>query len=350
MLKNDDDATPNPDASVKSGGASAENVGQDQSQTVEGENKSTDIENATNASTDGVSVVVEPGQEQPPPTEGDALTNAEAQPVVSGDKPVEEAQPEEEESESEVESDMESSDYDAIEDEIDPALWKKVKNFDDCDFKPEKKDPPKGEDGEEAPVAAVKAPRKKAESDEEDNESVVSSGGYKIEIKSEKERDNEFREYVRELCRPHIISYLQNRIAAKGTAIKMTCTVEGNNIQTRWTKNGVNLDKGKYVQYKSDGLVHTLELLKLTDRDAGEYACIFKNRAGEVETVASVKVFDGKLHKPDHIDIALVKGEFIFYNSEFEQFDYCSLSKLLLPRISAIVIFSSNYKPFNTCI
>lgn len=318
MLKTSDDAAPIKEVSEPI----VENAGQDQ-QPVDGENKPVEVvDGAPIVPVDGVSTVdgvaIEPGQEQPPLVDGEPTTQVTAQSEISGKKPAEGEQPEDEQSESEVESEMDSSDYDVIEDEIDPSLWKKVRNFDDCDFKPEKKDPVKAEgaEGEEAPAPVVKASRKKASSeDDEDNESEEkSSGGVQIEIRSEKQRDTEFREYVSQLCRPHIISYLKDRIAAKGTAIRLTCTVEGNNVQAAWKKNGVNLDKSKNVQYKSDGQVHTLDLLKLTDRDAGEYTCIFKNRAGEVETIANVKVFDGKLHKPDHIDIALVKGEnLIFY-------------------------------------
>ena len=320
MLKTSDDAAPIPEISGQPIAPNVENGGQDQPQVVDGENKPVEANGAPIVPVDGVSavdgVIIEPGQEQKPLVDGEPITQAAVQPEISGDKPAEGEQPEDHQSEeSEAESDMDSSEYDVIEDEIDPILWKKVRNFDDCDFKPEKKDPIKaeGEEGEEAPPPA-RAARKKVESDEEDNESVVSSGGVKIDIKSEKQRDTEFREYVSQLCRPHIISFLKDRIAAKGTAIRLTCTVEGNNVQASWKKNGVNLDKGKYVQYKSDGQVHTLDLLKLTDRDAGEYACTFKNRAGDVETIANVKVYDGKLHKPDHIDIALVKGELNYFN------------------------------------
>lgn len=188
---------------------------------------------------------------------------------------------------------------------IDPTLWKRVKDFDDCDFQPEKKDnPEKAENGEKAEKPA----RKKKEEEEVEEEE---SSGPIVVIRSEKERDEEFRQYVRDLCRPMIISFLPDRAAAKGSDVKLTCTVKGNNITVKWLKDGEELKRDKYVQTKSDGEIHILEIQKISSKHAGEYTVVFKNRAGEVETSSNIKVYDGKLHKPDHLDIALVKGELI---------------------------------------
>lgn len=197
-----------------------------------------------------------------------------------------------------IESD---SDFDVME-EVDPSysieasLWKKVKDFDDCDFKPEKKENPENPDKEEK--------KKKEEVVEEED-----SGFSELIIRSEKDRDLEFQEYIRELCRPNIISYLPDRVAPKGSSIRLTCTVKGNNIQTRWLKNGELMERAARIQTRSDGEIHTLEISDITVKDEGVYTAAFKNRAGEVETSSRIKVYDGKLHKPDHIDIALVKGE-----------------------------------------
>jgi Immunoglobulin I-set domain len=198
------------------------------------------------------------------------------------------------------------SDFDVME-EIDPSygidssLWKKVKDFDDCDFKPEKKDAPEGEKGEE------KKPRKEKEEVVEEEDSGFSE---LVVIRSEKEKDQDFREYIRELCRPSIVSYLPDRVAPKGSDVRLTCTVKGNNIQTRWMKNDEVLERGKNVQTRTDGEIHILEITQITEKNAGVYTVAFKNRAGEVETSSRIKVFDGKLHKPDYVDIALVQGKF----------------------------------------
>ncbi|KAG5675501.1 hypothetical protein PVAND_005397 [Polypedilum vanderplanki] len=197
-----------------------------------------------------------------------------------------------------IESD---SDFDNIE-EIDPSygidqnLWKSVKNLDECDFKPP----------QAAPVEGAEEEKKKKKEDEGEAEE---DSGYAefYRIRSEKERDEEFQEYIRELCRPTIVSYLPDRVAAKGSNVRLTCTVKGNNIQTRWTKNDEPLERGKKAVTKSDGEIHILEINDITEREAGVYTAYFKNRAGEVETSTRIKVFNGKLHKPDHIDIALVK-------------------------------------------
>lgn len=184
--------------------------------------------------------------------------------------------------------------------EIDATRWKTIKDFDEVDLKPEKKDEP--EKGEK--------PEKKKKDEEEDEGEEEESRGVVIHIRSEKERDEEFRSYVRDLCRPRIVSYLPDRNAPKGSDVKLTCTVEGHNVIASWFKNGELLQRNKHVQTKSDGEIHVLEITKISSKEAGEYTVTFKNRAGEVSTSSLIKVFDGKLHKPDHLDIALVKGEF----------------------------------------
>lgn len=192
--------------------------------------------------------------------------------------------------------------------EIDASMWKKIKSFDEVDLKPAQAAKPGAADGDGEEKADVPEKASKKKDEEEEEEVEEDSGFSEIVIRTEKERDQEFREYVRELCRPQIVSFLPDRNAPRGSDIRITCTVQGNNINARWLKDDVLLERGKRIQTKSDGEVHSLEITKLTDKDAGEYTLVLKNRAGEVETSSRVRVFDGKLHKPDHIDIALVKG------------------------------------------
>lgn len=195
------------------------------------------------------------------------------------------------------------SDFDNIEEidpsyEIDANLWKPINSFDEVDLKPPKAAPVEGQEEKK---------EKKKEEVVEDKGDDEWADLYKI--RTEKEKDQEFREFIRELRRPKIVAYLPDRVAAKGTTVRLTCSVEGNNIMTRWTKDDVPLERKKNVQTRSDGEIHTLEITDITTKDAGVYTAYFKNRAGEVETSSRIRVFDGSLHKPDHIDIALVKGE-----------------------------------------
>lgn len=197
-----------------------------------------------------------------------------------------------------IESDVDS-DFDNIEDvddsyKVDASMWKQVADLSTIELKPA---PKEGEPEKE---------KKKKEEVEEEEDSGYGDLYY---IRSEKEKDQDFQEYIKELCRPQIISYLNDRCVAKGTDVRLTCTVKGNNIQSRWLKDGNMLERSKNLQTRSDGEIYTLEIMNITERLAGEYTCEFKNRAGEVTTTSTVKVYDGKLHKPDHLDIALVKGE-----------------------------------------
>lgn len=199
------------------------------------------------------------------------------------------------------------SDFDNIE-EVDPSwgidanLWKSIRSFDEVDLKPPKAEPLEGEEPK-------KEKKEKVEEVVEENNDIAEF----YRIRTEKEKDQDFKEYIRELCRPQIISYLPDRCVPKGSTVRLTCTVQGNNIQTRWMKGENLVERGKKVQIRTDGEIHILEITDITEREAGDYTAYFKNRAGEVETSSRISVFDGSLHKPDHLDIALVKGRFLMH-------------------------------------
>jgi Immunoglobulin I-set domain len=286
---------------------SAENVSQEppKSETVGDENKPADAEaKADDASVEKPVEGVGANVEQPKPVEGETKVEATA---VEGEKPKEgDDKLEMAGSETTIESDIDS-DFDVME-EIDPSwaieatLWQKVADLSTVDLKPAAAVVPVKE-GEEPAKAPEKKKKEEVVEEEED------SGFSEIVIRSEKDRDQEFREYIFELCRPSIVSYLPDRVAAKGSDVRLTCTVKGNNVQVKWMKDEVPLERKANVQYRSDGEIHILEITKISDREAGEYTAVFKNRAGEVETSSRIKVFDGKLHKPEHVDVALVKGK-----------------------------------------
>jgi hypothetical protein len=285
--------------------ASAENIGQEQAASpkeADAENKPTDEAKpvaSTETPVEGVSADAPP----PPAVEGEP--KSEALPV-DGEKPLEGEEKLAELEGSDTSEDIES-DFDVMEEidpsfEIDSSLWTKVADLDECELKPAPKEVPEGQK-----PAEEKKPKKKEEEVVEEEDS-----GFQelVVVRSEKDRDQEFQEYIRELCRPSIVSYLPDRVAPKGTDVRLTCTVKGNNIQTKWMKDDVVLERSKNIQTRTDGEIHILEITKITEKNAGVYTAIFKNRAGEVETSSRIKVFDGKLHKPDHLDIALVQGEF----------------------------------------
>lgn len=291
---------------VPSADESTSNVGQEQTQQPPSSNEN------ENKSTEGGEIKIDdapkPSDEKSAENVVAATTTTESDEkkkesdAVEGEASKEEKAMDGEGSDTAIESD---SDFDNIEEvdpsyEIDPNLWQSVKNLDECDLKPPKAAPVEGEEEKEEK-------KKKKEEEAETEEDSGYAEFYRI--RSEKERDEEFQEYIRELCRPTIVSFLPDRVAAKGSNVRLTCSVKGNNIQTRWTKDDVLLERGKKATTKSDGEIHILEINDITEREAGVYTAYFKNRAGEVETSSRIKVFDGKLHKPDHIDIALVKGE-----------------------------------------
>lgn len=288
---------------------SAENVGQEPAQSepqVAAENKPAEVAEVVPADAEKPAESVGVNVEQPPPPAAEGDAKPVATEITEKIKDSLDVAIDGEGSDTAIDSD---SDFDIME-EIDPSyaidvsLWKKVADFSECDLKPEKKDT--------NPENADKKESKRERAEEAPAEEEEDSGFSEVIIRSEKDRDAEFREYIFELCRPKIISYFPDRVAASGTDVRLTCTVQGNNIQTRWLKDDEVLNRGKNIQTKTDGEIYTLEISNITEKDAGVYTAEFKNRAGEVTTSSRIRVFDGKLHKPDHIDIALVKGKLQF--------------------------------------
>lgn len=295
---------------VEESSISSENIVQEQAPLAAAvdENKPTEI---TETKIDDTCVVktdsVGENVEQPKaPVEGEAKPEV----VQGGEKLEDSLDKAMDEAGSDTAFESDDSDFDVME-EIDPSyaidsnLWTKVADIDACDLKPAKKEVPQEEGAEK-----ISEPKKAKKVEEEEAEE--DSGFSELVVRSEKDRDQEFQEYIRELCRPSIVSYLPDRVAPKGCNVRLTCTVQGNNIQTQWMKDEVLLERGKRLQTRSDGEIHSLEISEITEKDAGVYTAVFKNRAGEVETSSRVKVYDGKLHKPEHVDIALVKGELHF--------------------------------------
>jgi hypothetical protein len=284
---------------------SAENVGQEQS-TSGDENKQQGETQGDESKADDVSIAVDSGVGESVVASEQKTEKAPEAPKVEGDASQAKVM-EDEGSDTTVEEI--DSDFDNIE-EVDPSygidanLWKSFNSFDEVDLKPPKAEPVEGEE-----------PKK--EKKEKVEEVVAEDSGIDefYRIRTEKEKDQDFKEYIRELCRPQIISYLPDRVVPKGSTVRLTCTVQGNNIQTRWMKGETLVERGKKVQIRTDGEIHILEITDITEREAGEYTAYFKNRAGEVETSSRIRVFDGSLHKPDHLDIALVKGNFNSFNS-----------------------------------
>lgn len=132
-------------------------------------------------------------------------------------------------------------------------------------------------------------------------------------VMTERERDVEWQRQRQMMRPPLVISHLKDRAAPKGTTVKLTCNVSGPGVTVRWLKNGnpIEINPSKYKFFSSEGLL-SLEILELNRKDEGEYTCLVKNKNGETETVAKVKVYEALEDKPElKPTIISIKGNFI---------------------------------------
>jgi len=111
-----------------------------------------------------------------------------------------------------------------------------------------------------------------------------------LKIKSKSEECLFYRDFKK---RPAFCTQLMDRTAAEGSAIKLTCSVIGSDIETAWYRNDVLLNNShNYRIIESDSL-HTLEIFSVSPEDSGEYTCVASNNYGEVFTFSHLKVYAG---------------------------------------------------------
>lgn len=127
-------------------------------------------------------------------------------------------------------------------------------------------------------------------------EDAPASGGRKGKaivgrLLTEKEHDLEWQREREARKGPLLLSQLTARTVCEHTPIKLTCSVDGPDLQVKWLKNGGVIGKGpNNKQTATDGLL-VLELLNPTKEDTGTYTCAIKNKNGEITTSANVSVY-----------------------------------------------------------
>lgn len=108
---------------------------------------------------------------------------------------------------------------------------------------------------------------------------------------SEKEHDAEWQREREARKAPVLLSNLTARTVLEHTPIKLTCSVDGPDLQVKWFKDAIVIGKGpNNKQTATDGLL-VLELLNPGKEDSGKYSCTIKNKNGEVTTSATVSVY-----------------------------------------------------------
>ncbi|XP_062328350.1 neural cell adhesion molecule 1b isoform X3 [Osmerus eperlanus] len=81
-----------------------------------------------------------------------------------------------------------------------------------------------------------------------------------------------------------------NATADAGQAAMLSCAADGfPEPMVSWARNGVVLEAGEKYSFNDDGSEMTL--MDVAKLDEGEYTCIAKNKAGEVEQELSLRVF-----------------------------------------------------------
>lgn len=126
---------------------------------------------------------------------------------------------------------------------------------------------------------------------------------------SERERDIEWQR-AREAARiPRIHVHLKDVAIAEGNNLKLTCTVAGPGMIIKWYRDGHIIERSpKYRILVNEGIV-SLEIMRTTPRDSGEYCCRLHNENGDASTTAIVTVYDVIKEVPTPPTFTLARGK-----------------------------------------
>jgi hypothetical protein len=140
----------------------------------------------------------------------------------------------------------------------------------------------------------------------------IESARASVHLITERDRDMEWQRQRTLLRPPLVISHLKARAAPLGSSAKLTCTVSGPELTVKWLKDGNPIEKSfeKYRFQVTETLL-SLEILLLQYSDNGEYTCNIKNKNGETETSARVKVYEPLEVKPIPPTFISIKGNLI---------------------------------------
>lgn len=131
---------------------------------------------------------------------------------------------------------------------------------------------------------------------------------------SERERDIEWQR-AREAARiPRIHVHLKDVAVPEGNNLKLTCTVAGPGMIIKWYRDGHIIERSpKYRILVNEGIV-SLEIMRTTPRDSGEYCCRLHNENGDASTTAIVTVYDVIKEVPTPPTFTLARGEIFLFN------------------------------------
>lgn len=93
--------------------------------------------------------------------------------------------------------------------------------------------------------------------------------------------------------KPKFSTKLHDLEVAKGSRIKLTCSVIGSpEPETEWFRNGFPLanNPDKYVTSQHSLGIASLEIRNVVREDSGEYLCVARNFHGQSSTSADLRV------------------------------------------------------------
>ncbi|XP_059620294.1 muscle M-line assembly protein unc-89-like, partial [Phlebotomus argentipes] len=87
---------------------------------------------------------------------------------------------------------------------------------------------------------------------------------------------------------------LTNRVCAVGSKVKLSCYVDGHNPHFEWFKNNNPVNYSTTVRNSSRDGLGILEFFDAQLDDTGDYKCVVRNIAGEINSTATLMVYEDR--------------------------------------------------------
>lgn len=109
---------------------------------------------------------------------------------------------------------------------------------------------------------------------------------------TERERFFAFQRAREQARIPRLHSHIRDVTISEGNNVKLTCTASGPELNVHWLKDGNPVEKTPRTRILMNEGILSLEILRATANDSGEYTCSLKNQNGEAATSAIVTVYE----------------------------------------------------------
>lgn len=133
---------------------------------------------------------------------------------------------------------------------------------------------------------------------------------------SERDRDSDWQKRREQARLPHFINFLTDRVVEVGHNVRLACAVDGPDLSVKWFKDGKQLERDATHRIANNNNILTLEVVKTTQTDSGEYSCVIANTNDEITSTCIVTVYEVYKDEPSPPTFSLIRDYYHLHDDE----------------------------------